>query len=72
MLQSSLITVPILRLPDSNKPFALRSDASAIGLEAILVQEHDAKLSPVCYTSKNVNENEKKYFSFEQEVLVYQ
>ena len=52
-LQERLLKRPILKLPDHEKPFILRTDTSNCGLGASLMQEHDDKLYPaVAYASK--------------------
>ena len=40
-LRESLVRRPFLRLPDHNKTFILRTDASNCGLEAALMQGHE-------------------------------
>ena len=50
-------TSPILRLPVFNeeKPFILRSDASDIGIGAVLLQEFEGEgKSPIAYASKKL------------------
>ena len=45
-LRELLCAKPILRLPDMEKPFTLRTDVSDVGLEAVLLQEQeDGKLT---------------------------
>ena len=51
-LQERLLKKPILKLPDHQKSFILRTDASNCGLGASLMQEHNDKLYPVAYASK--------------------
>ncbi|XP_077862049.1 uncharacterized protein LOC144343218 [Saccoglossus kowalevskii] len=40
---------PILRFHDSHKPYRLRTDASDVGIAAVLLQGHDGKFFPVSY-----------------------
>ena len=42
-LRESLVRRPILRLPDHNKAFILRTNASNCGLGAALMQEHKGR-----------------------------
>ena len=65
-LKAEITSSPILRLPDNTKPFTLRTDASDKGLGAVLLQEHDGKLSPVSYASKKLTDREKKYSTIER------
>ena len=55
-LKSRLISSPILRLPVFNegKPFILRSDASDIGIRAVLLQEYEGEGKlPIAYVIKS-------------------
>ena len=61
-----LLKRPILKLPDHQKPFILRTDASNYGLGASLMQEHDDKLYPVAYASKKLFSVECKYSTLER------
>jgi hypothetical protein len=60
---------PVLRLPDPDKRFILRTDASDDGLGAVLMQEHDGKLHPVSYVSKKLSGPERNYSTMEKECL---
>ena len=69
-LQERLLKKPILKLPDHQKPFILRTDTSNCGLGgASLMQEHDDKLYSVAYTSKKLSSAECKYSTLERECL---
>ena len=68
-LQERLLKKPILKLPDHQKPFILRTDASNCGLRASLMQEHDDKLCPVAHASKKLSSAECKYSTLERECL---
>jgi hypothetical protein len=59
----------VLRLPDPDKRFILRTDASDDGLGAVLMQEHDGKLHPVSYASKKLSGPERNYSTMEKECL---
>ncbi|RUS69253.1 hypothetical protein EGW08_022986 [Elysia chlorotica] len=48
-LKKAVISKPILVLPDVNKEFVLRTDASDIGLGATLLQNRDGHIFPVAY-----------------------
>ena len=47
-LQERLLKKPILKLPDHQKPFILRTDASNCGLGALLMQEHKTVPCGLC------------------------
>ena len=68
-LHESLVRRPILRLPDHNKTFILRTDASNCGLGAALMQEHEGRYFPIAYGSNKLTSAERKYSTIEKECL---
>lgn len=66
-LKSKLSNSPILHLPDMSKQFILRTDASAIGMGAVLLQETDYIKFPVAYISKKFTQAQKNYSVIEKE-----
>ena len=56
-------------LPDVNKEFVLRTDASDIGLGATLLQNRDGHIFPVAYASRKLLDREKRYSVKERECL---
>ena len=60
-LKAVLSSEPVLRLPDWNKQFIVRTDASDIGLGAVLLQEHEDGIFPVLYLSRKLNKAERNY-----------
>lgn len=69
-LKELLISAPILRFPDYSKPFILATDASKIGLGAVLSQIfEDNKEHPVAFASRSVIGAEKNYAVIELEAL---
>ncbi|GFR72339.1 Pol polyprotein [Elysia marginata] len=60
-LKFAVTSKPVLQLPDIDKRFILRTDASGRGLGAALMQESDGMLSPVSYASKKLIDREQKY-----------
>ena len=51
------------------EPFVLRTDASGVGVAAVLLQENEGKLYPVGYASKKLSLAEAKYPIIEKECL---
>lgn len=68
-LQTALLQKPILKLPDHQRQFVLRTDASAIGLGAVLLQEYEGKLHPVGFASKKLTAAEGRYSTLQKECL---
>ncbi|KAM7309659.1 uncharacterized protein ISCGN_006655 [Ixodes scapularis] len=68
-LKKKLANPPILRLPNLDRPFVLRTDASDRGVGAVLMQEHDAVLHPVAYASRKLLPREMSYATIEREGL---
>ena len=65
-----LTTYPVLRLPDPNKEFILKTDASIIGRGAILCQTDDnGNEYVIWYISKLNNKHEQNYSISELECL---
>ncbi|GFO36303.1 Zinc finger protein [Plakobranchus ocellatus] len=68
-LKIAVTSKPVLQLPDVNKRFVLRTDASDRGLGAALMQESEGTLFPVAYASKKLTDRERKYSVTEREAL---
>ncbi|XP_075737410.1 uncharacterized protein LOC119162224 [Rhipicephalus microplus] len=68
-LKKCLTTTPILKLPDFERPFVLRTDASDRGIGAVLLQEHEQILHPVAYASRKLLPREVAYSTVEKEAL---
>lgn len=60
---------PILAYPDFSKPFLLTTDASNVGLGAVLSQGKPGQDKPICYASRTLNESEQKLSTTEKECL---
>ena len=69
VLKSMLVSKPVLRLPDLSRRFILRTDASDVGLGAMLMQEHEDGLFPVSFASRKLLDREKRYSTMEKECL---
>lgn len=69
-LKKTLVSRPVIRLPDPEKAFVLRTDASEVGLGAVLLQEDEkGDLQPVSYASKKLIPAETNYSTIEKECL---
>ena len=69
-LKCCLITAPELVYPDFDRNFVLETDASILGLGAILSQvQDDGKLHPLAYSSFSLSKSEKNYIVTELETL---
>lgn len=68
-LKDALSSKPVLRLPNPVMPFVLRTDASNLGLGAVLLQYYDGTPHPVAYASRKLLDRERKYATIEKEAL---
>lgn len=68
-LRLALSSPPILTLPDLSRQFCLRTDASNVGLGAVLFQYWDSTPMPVCYASRKLLPRETNYSTIERECL---
>ena len=65
-----LTSYPILQSPNYNKPFKIATDASDIGVGAVLIQEDSTGIDhPVAFFSKKLNHAQRKYSTIEREAL---
>src|SRR6266498_842904 len=70
ILKRKLTEEPILAHPDFTKMFKLYTDASDVGLGAVLIQEDDqGKDRVICYEAKTLLSAEKNYPTTEKECL---
>ena len=68
-LKRLLCTAPILHIPDMEKPFILRTDASDVALGTVLLQSQNDTLFPIAYASKSLSSAQKAYSVIERECL---
>jgi hypothetical protein len=68
-LKSKLISYPILQYPDFSKVFFLTTDASNLGLGAVLSQGTIRQGLMVAYASRSLNTAETNYTTSEKDLL---
>jgi hypothetical protein len=68
-IRSQLISPPTLACPDFTLPFVLQTDASSVGIGAVLTQTRGDTEYVVAYASRALSDPEKKYTVTEQECL---
>ena len=73
LLKDKFSLAPILRYPDFLKEFAIKTDASKVGLEAVLTQIYDVEgkkyFMPVSYASRYLKGAERQYSMKDLEAL---
>ena len=69
-LKKRISSPPILRFPDVNQPFILQTDASHLGVGAVLLQEDTAgEKRPIAFASRKLLPRESRYSTIERECL---
>ena len=68
-LKELCTTTPILAYADFGKPFKLHTNASVLGLGAVLYQVQDGVEKVISYASRSLTKSETKYWVHELELL---
>ena len=69
-MKDKLTTAPVLAYPDYSKEFILSTDASSVGLGAVLSQyDSEGKEHPVAFASRTLNNAEINYSTTKRECL---
>lgn len=69
-LKQLLTEAPVLAFPDFARDFILETDASGVGVGAVLAQkQEDGTVRPVAYASRTLQRHEKNYGVTEMEAL---
>jgi transposase InsO family protein len=70
-LKTALLSAPLLAIPETgaNAEFILFTDASILGLGAVLLQDQGKGYQPVCYESRKTSPAERNYPIHELELL---
>ncbi|CAG2223487.1 Retrovirus-related Pol polyprotein from transposon 17.6,Retrovirus-related Pol polyprotein from transposon 297 [Mytilus edulis] len=68
-LKTTLISAPILAYPTREDLFILDTDASNVGMGAVLSQLQDGREKVICYFSKTFSRSERKYCVTRRELL---
>ena len=64
-----MLSPNILIYPDFNKEFILTTDASGVGVGAVLSQEINEIEKPIAFASRTLKKAEKNYSTIEKELL---
>ena len=68
-LKITLCNSPVLKLPDPTSSFIMMTDASNIGIGAVLSQKEGGRLRPVAFLSRKLKAAEQNYAAHEKELL---
>ena len=68
-LRDALTSSPIVAYPDFDKPFWLKTDASAGSVGYVLSQFHDGKERVISYGSKKLDKAQRNYSTYDRELF---
>ena len=62
-LKHKLVTAPVLIMPDFDQEFIIATDASTLGIGAVLMQKREKKLQPIAYYSRKLRTSTELNYS---------
>lgn len=68
-LKKALVSTPVLATPDFSVPFVIQTDASDVGVGAVLTQEQDGEERVIAYMSQKLSPTQRRYHVTERECL---
>lgn len=68
-IKEKLTTRPVLMIFDPERRTEVHTDASAVGVGAILLQEKDGRMAVVAYFSRQTTKDQRCYHSYELETM---
>ena len=68
-LKDALVSAPVLAYPRTKEPFVLDTDASNVGVGAVLSQVHDGEERVIAYYSHALSRPERNYCTTRRELL---
>lgn len=68
-LKAILLKAPILRYPNMKYPFYVATDASNVGIGAVLYQIIDGETRHISFVAKSLNDAQRKYTTTKKELL---
>lgn len=68
-IKDALVSAPILTCPNFDHPFILQTDASSYAVGSVLTQRYDDREHVICYLSRTLSRQERKYSATERELL---
>ena len=71
VLKEKLTSDPILKLPDFSRIFIVRTDASEVGIGAVLMQQEDEQYFPISFASWKLLPRQRSYAVIEKECLAF-